>query len=145
MGNGKMGTKRRNRNDHSQHQHAGASVTKPRVLEKHIEKQILLWLNMQSGIKAWKNKSTGTYDPVRKCFRRATSRFTQKGTSDIIGIVAGKMLCIEVKRPGGKLTQEQHDFLNEMTDLGAICMVAYSLDDVILLITGLLTPNALAV
>ena len=118
---------------------------KPKLLEKHIEQQILIWLNMQQNCKAWKNKSTGTYDPKKKCFRRPTSRFTQKGSSDIIGIFRGKMLCIEVKRPNGKLTEDQKTFLSEMSELGAICLVARSLDDVVLLLAELAIPSAIEV
>lgn len=99
--------------------------------EKEIERCILEWLNAQPGCKAWKNKSTGTYDPVRKCFRQNHSRWSEKGTSDILGIWAGKMLCIEVKSKRGTLRPEQKEFLTRMSELGAIAFVARSLDDVI--------------
>lgn len=79
----------------------------------------------------WKNKSTGTYDPVRKAFRRSNDKFSQKGTSDILGIYQGRMICIEVKSAKGKLSPEQRQFLHEMSTLGAFCMVARSLQDVV--------------
>lgn len=91
----------------------------------------MAWLNYQPKCKAWKNKSMGTYDPVRKAFRRSNDRFSQKGTSDILGIWSGKMLCIEVKSAKGRLSPEQKEFLTEMAGLGAICLLARSLDDVI--------------
>lgn len=108
-----------------------ASKTKLTPSEREIERSILGWLNYQPKTKAWKNKSTGTYDPVRKCFRRSNDPFSQKGTSDILGIWAGKMLCIEVKSAKGRLSPEQKQFLSEMANLGAICLVARSLEDVI--------------
>lgn len=43
---------------------------------------------------AWINKTTGTYDPVKKIFRRNT---TYRGASDIIGIYKGKYFECEVK------------------------------------------------
>jgi penicillin-binding protein-related factor A (putative recombinase) len=99
--------------------------------ERDIERAILTWLSYQPECKVWKNKSTGTYDPVRKAFRRSNDKFSQKGTSDILGIWQGRMLCIEVKSAKGRLSPEQRQFLHEMSSLGAFCMVARSLQDVV--------------
>jgi hypothetical protein len=98
--------------------------------EKDIEKLILEWLNLQPGCRAWKNKSMGTYDAVRGCYRANHSKFSEKGSSDILGIWQGKMLCIEVKSRRGTLRPEQKEFLETMNRLGAITLVARSLDDV---------------
>jgi len=69
-----------------------------------------------------------------------------KGVSDIIGIAKKSVRCphcqkefnvegfyaaIEVKRPGGKLTEGQEDFLFSVKQAGGIAIVAYSVDDVI--------------
>lgn len=54
-----------------------------------------------------------------------------KGISDILGIYLGKMLAIEVKKPGGKLTPEQQRFIDRVKIEGGISFVAYSIDDVI--------------
>ena len=108
-----------------------ASKTKLTLSEREIEQSILAWLNYQPRCKAWKNKSQGTYDPYKKVFRRPSSKFTEKGTSDILGIWYGKMLCIEVKSAKGRLSPEQKAFLTEMAGLGAICLLARSLDNVI--------------
>lgn len=109
-------------------------VKKPQLTlsEKEIEKQILIWLNMQPHCKAWKNKSTGTYDPVRQCFRRPSSRFTEKGSADILGIWGGYFLAIECKSAKGRVSDDQKKWLKAMQALGAICIVARSLDDVIM-------------
>jgi Holliday junction resolvase len=72
----------------------------------------------------------GTYDPVRGCYRANHSKFSEKGSSDILGIWQGKMLCIEVKSRRGTLRPEQKEFLETMNRLGAITLVARSLDDV---------------
>lgn len=108
-----------------------ASKTKLTPSEREIERSILAWLNYQPKTKAWKNKSIGTFDPTRKVFRRSNDPFSQKGTSDILGIWSGKMLCIEVKSAKGRITPEQKQFLSEMASLGALCLVARSLEDVI--------------
>lgn len=108
-----------------------ASRVRSTPSEREIERSILAWLNYQPKTKAWKNKSMGTYDPVRKAFRRSNDPFSQKGTSDIIGIWNGRMICIEVKSAKGRATPEQKQFLQEMANLGAISMLVRSLDDVL--------------
>lgn len=98
--------------------------------EKEIERLILDWLNRQPNCKAWKNKSMGTFDPVRGIYRANHSKYSEKGSSDILGIWQGKMLCIEVKSRRGTLRPEQKLFLESMGALGAITLVARSLLDV---------------
>ena len=73
----------------------------------------------------------GTYDPVRGCYRANHSRFSEKGSSDILGIWGGRMLCIEVKAKRGTLRPEQKEFLEVMGKLGALTLVARSLEDVL--------------
>lgn len=48
-----------------------------------------------------------------------------------MGIWHGKMICIEVKSAKGRVTAEQKDFLQTMANLGAICMIARDLQDVV--------------
>ena len=73
----------------------------------------------------------GTYDPVRGCYRANHSKFSEKGSSDILGIWDGRMLCIEVKSRRGTLRPEQREFLETMGKLGAITILARSLEDVL--------------
>lgn len=98
--------------------------------EKDIEAEILLWLNYQPGCKAWKNKSMGTFNAKRGVFLRPHGRFTERGSSDILGVWRGYMLCVEVKGRRGFLAPHQAEFLDTMSRLGAIAFVARSLDDV---------------
>lgn len=98
--------------------------------EKDIELEILTWLNLQPGCFAWKNKSMGTFNAKRGVYLRPTHRFSEKGTSDILGIWKGVMLCIEVKSATGRLMPHQSEFLERMDSLGAIAFMARSLEDV---------------
>jgi hypothetical protein len=100
--------------------------------EREIEQQILGWLNLQKGCKAWKNKSMGVYDPTKGVYRKDRSKFSEKGSSDILGIWNQKMLCIEVKSAKGRVSPEQQQFLQQMANLGAICLIARSLQDVVI-------------
>lgn len=108
-----------------------ASKTKLTLSEKEIENSILEWLNHQANCKAWKNQSVGVFDPYKRVFRKPNGKYRAKGTSDILGIWAGRMLCIEVKSAKGRLSEDQNQFLHEMADLGAICIVARSLSCVV--------------
>lgn len=98
-------------------------------LEKEIQAKIMQWLEYNK-IFAWVNKTQGTFDPVRKTFRK--NKKLLKGVPDILGILPdGRFLGIEVKRPGGKVSPEQLDFIEKANGLGGVCFVAFSLEDVI--------------
>lgn len=54
-------------------------------------------------------------------------RFGPKGQADIQGVWhGGRFLAIEVKRPSGKVTLEQADWLARIRDVGGIAIVAHS-------------------
>jgi putative heme degradation protein len=78
----------------------------------------------------------GTFDPVRKVYRANFNKYSEKGTSDILGIWRGKMLCIEVKSATGRLRPEQKNFLDIMSRLGAITLLARSLQCVLNALAG---------
>ena len=53
-----------------------------------------------------------------------------RGVSDILGIYRGKMICLEVKSEKGRVRPEQKEFLDRMTQLGAIAGVVRGLPEV---------------
>lgn len=61
-------------------------------------------------------------------------RFGLQGGSDIVGILpGGRFLAIECKRSrGGRITQEQANYLAEINRHGGLAMVVRSVDDLIL-------------
>jgi len=71
----------------------------------------------------------GTFDAKIGAYRKNGGPFSEKGTSDILGIWRGKMLCLEVKSRRGTLRPEQILFLQTMQQLGAIAGVVRSLKD----------------
>jgi len=77
----------------------------------------------------------GIWDAKRGIFRKNRSPYTAKGTSDIIGIFHGYVLCLEVKSKKGRVSPEQKAFLEEMAELGALCGVIRSLDQAVALMT----------
>ncbi len=51
-------------------------------------------------------------------------RFGKVGSSDILGILpGGRLLCVEYKAKGGRLSPEQKQFLAEVRELGAFALV----------------------
>jgi hypothetical protein len=92
-------------------------------LEKDIQKQILDYLAL-CRILAWRNQSTGIFDPRRGVFRTLTGL---KGVPDILGILFdGTFLGIEVKRPGGRMSPEQQAFMAQAKAKGACVFMAES-------------------
>jgi penicillin-binding protein-related factor A (putative recombinase) len=99
--------------------------------EKEIEKSILQYLEFLPECVAWKNQSSGLFDPTKKVFRKAKSKYLINGVSDILGIYQGKFLAVEVKRPTNKKrTVEQNNFINMININGGIAFYASSIDEV---------------
>lgn len=99
------------------------------TLEKKVENDILEFLLWYPG-KFWKNNSVGVYDPIKKCYRKAKSKHIINGVSDILGVMNGRFIAIEVKSAKGRLSESQKDFIHEVKQHGGIAFVARSIQDV---------------
>ena len=68
------------------------------------------------GFKVWR-QNAGSH-PVKGGFARLAPR----GSSDLIGYHkgSGRALCVEVKRPGKKPSQEQQQWLQEAFEAGCV-------------------------
>ena len=55
----------------------------------------------------------------------------QKGISDIIGCIHGRMFCLEIKTTRGRVTPAQQQFLDDVNAAGGLALVVRSLNDVI--------------
>jgi penicillin-binding protein-related factor A (putative recombinase) len=95
--------------------------------EKQIENEILNFLKTM-GVFCWKNQSVGIYDPVKKVYRKSHNPHHLKGTADILGIIQGRLLAIEVKTEKGSLTTEQKIFLKTVSEEGGVAFVARSVE-----------------
>lgn len=111
--------------------------------EKDIENDILVWLNLQPNVFAFKVNTGGFYDTKRKVFRKNLSKFIMQGTADILGSVHGRFLALEVKTPTTirrflnyptEADKRQQLFLNAIKQTGGIAQVVCSLDDVMRLL-----------
>ena len=120
-------------------------MSKSRPLEKDIENAILKHLHAM-GIFAWKNQSTGVFDPSSGLWRASNNPFHINGVSDILGILPdGRFLAIEVKRPLKKKIRTQEDyfkasdstvspeqkaFIRKINSLGGVGFFADNIDTV---------------
>lgn len=95
-------------------------------LEHQIEHEILIYLSsLRIGL-FWKNVSGGYYDGER--FRKQASPFAISGTSDILGIVDGKFICLEVKSETGRVSTVQQAFLKKVQECRGLGAVVRSVD-----------------
>ena len=63
------------------------------------------------------------------------------GWPDVVGCHRGRMLALEVKRPGGKPTPLQVAEIAKWEKAGAIAAIVYSVDDVRLLLSDERSPR----
>ena len=96
--------------------------------EKQIENAILDYLLMVDGM-FFKIQNVGVYDPIKKTFRKP-SRHHKAGVSDILGVLRGRFMAIEVKTATGRLSKSQAKFLDEVKANGGLALVARSVQDV---------------
>lgn len=93
--------------------------------EKKIENEILSFLKM-IGVYCWKNNSVGVFDPVKKVYRKPNNIHHINGVADILGVMGGRFLAIEVKSPKGVISPEQRIFIARVNEEGGIAFVARS-------------------
>jgi hypothetical protein len=99
---------------------------KNKAPEKKVEMEILGWLRA-ANFACWKVDRQGTYDPIRKVFRKNHNPYKIKGISDIQGFIFDRGLFVEVKSETGVLSPEQRKFLAMVNNNGQIGFVARSL------------------
>ena len=70
-------------------------------------------------VMAWRNNTGGFYAPSRRFIR-----FGKIGSSDIFSILpGGTFLAIEAKRPDGRLSPAQAEFLRQVRDAGGYALL----------------------
>lgn len=110
---------------------------KHKMLKKHSKpsganqatRAILSYLN-SDGFFAWRNNTTGIYDPEKKIFRKNAGL---NGVADILGIekATGRLIAVEVKVGKDVLSPDQKYFLESIRKSGGIAIVAGSAGDVV--------------
>jgi hypothetical protein len=98
--------------------------------ESDIQRQILDYLTLKR-IFHYRNNSGAFKDKAGHFYR-----FGALGSPDIICIIAGQYVGIEVKALRGRQSEHQMEFQRKLEDAGGRYVLAYSLDDVINVITA---------
>ena len=103
-------------------------------LERDVQRAILDYLAMQPDFYCWRAQNAAIFDPTRKSFRRK-GKYEPSGLPDILGIhSSGKMIAIEVKRPGStysSLSADQKAFLQKIAAMGGASTWVRSVEEVI--------------
>lgn len=95
--------------------------------ESDIQRDILQYLK-KAGIFHWRTPNL-TYGKRKN--------IVTKGVADILALFAGKLVAIEVKKPGGILSEDQKTFHAEILRNGGLSLIAYSTQDAVTFFRGL--------
>jgi len=105
-------------------------MSDPRVAtEQQTQRAISEYLQFK-GVIIFKHRNVGIY-------KKETNQYIplpdgERGISDLIGCTKrGQFIAIEVKKKGGKPTQNQLEFIERVRANGGISILAYSLEDVV--------------
>jgi hypothetical protein len=105
-------------------------MSEKKILEKDIQREICEWLEKRSFL-FWRSNNIpvfGTNNAGRKQFR-SLPKYTPKGLPDIMLVVRGKLVGIEVKCTT-KQSEDQKIFQDRLELAGGIYILAFSLVDV---------------
>ena len=99
--------------------------------ETSIQNAILTYLSYRRDVFVWRNNTTGVYDAKRGRYR-SSGKFAIKGVADILGITEeGRFIALEVKRPGGRASADQSNYLSRIKAFGGIAAVVTSVEEVV--------------
>ncbi|HLN19159.1 MAG TPA: VRR-NUC domain-containing protein [Patescibacteria group bacterium] len=96
--------------------------------EIKIQREICEWLE-ERGVFFWRNNSVGLFDPFMNRYRKK-GRFEIIGISDILAVIGGRFVAIEVKSKTGKPTPSQLIFMDKVNKSGGLAFVARSVEEV---------------
>lgn len=115
---------------------AARQIAEP--LEKDIQKAILAYLQAHPKVAFVGRFNSGTAVASDNYGKTRYTRFnTLRGFPDIHGcLIGGRALYLEVKRPGGKETADQAEFILRAACAGATADVVTSVDEVRRLLEG---------
>lgn len=102
----------------------------PQPKESEIQRAILDYLTLR-GIFHYRNNSGAFAMPATETHQRRFFRAGAVGAPDIVCVVNGQYVGIEVKAPRGKQSEHQMEFQRRLEAAGGRYILAYSIDDVI--------------
>jgi len=107
-------------------------LTQPEPPEAVVLRAVLKYLRLHHRV-AWVERLNSAAGRLARDDGTAGQwmRFAWRGAPDLVGMLkGGTLLCVEVKRPSGKLRPDQELFLATVRNQGGVAFVARSVDDV---------------
>lgn len=99
------------------------------LLEKVYQLAICKYLEKKKYF-FFRNNNTPIFDATRKVFRRMPA-YAMKGVPDIVVFHKSKVIFLEVKRPGGQLSEDQIIFRDACHRVGIDYFVVTYIDDLV--------------
>lgn len=99
------------------------------LLEKVYQLSICRYLEAKKYF-FFRNNNTPIYDASRKTFRKMPA-YAMKGVPDIVVFKKNEVYFLEVKRPGGKLSEHQIVFKDACNKVGIKYFVVTYIDDLV--------------
>ncbi|MCU0288730.1 MAG: VRR-NUC domain-containing protein [Acidobacteria bacterium] len=96
--------------------------------EAEIQREICDFL-AKKNVFFWRNNSTGLFDPFKGRFRKK-GKYEILGVSDILAVIYGRFIAIEVKSKNGKASEYQLKFIENVIKNGGFSFIARSIEDV---------------
>ncbi len=100
--------------------------------ESEILQAIRLEMGKMNDVLIFRNSVGGLYDKNGRFVRYGLG----VGSSDLIGLFRGRFLAIEVKRPGGKRSPEQINFIEVIRRAGGLAGFAESVEQAQAILNG---------
>ena len=96
--------------------------------EQLIQQQILARLGALPGLTLWRNNSGALVDQ-----RGQLVRYGQPGSADVLGVASpsGRLVALEVKRPGGRQTDLQRAWQAMVERHGGLYLLVTSVDQAV--------------
>jgi hypothetical protein len=96
--------------------------------EGEVVKACLEYLALR-GIYAYR-QNTGAAEYQDKKGKKRFVRYGKLGASDIVGLLpGGRFIAVECKAPGGRLSDHQIKYLEDIERMGGLAVIARSVED----------------
>lgn len=105
-------------------------VKRKEKYESDIQREICDWLEKR-GLFFWRSNNVPVFakNNAGKMVYRSLPKHTPKGIPDIMIVMEGKLVGLEVKRPGAALRPEQRSFGDRLIENGGGYYIVTSIED----------------
>jgi hypothetical protein len=96
--------------------------------ESVIQDAIRVALGTEPGVVLWRNNCGTAEHWTPKGVQRVRYGLAP-GSADLVGLVGGRFVALEVKAPKGRVTEEQREWLALVRRFGGFAAVVHSVDE----------------